>query len=105
MDLLELPLVDEHSETSGEALYANKAKRALDVIGAFMALLLFAPLMALIFLIVKLDGGPAFFGHTRIGKDGRAFTCWKFRSVGADSEEVLEAEIGRASGREGGWKD
>src|SRR3546814_118230 len=70
---------------------------------AFMALLLFAPLMALIFLIVKLDGGPAFFGHTRIGKDGRAFTCWKFRSMVADSEEVLEEVLRRDPAARAEW--
>src|SRR3546814_15979662 len=69
-----------------------------------MALLLFAPLMALIFLIVKLDGGPAFFWHTRIGKDGRAFTCWKFRSMVVDSEEVLEEVLRRDPAARAEWK-
>src|SRR3546814_18259657 len=59
--------------------------------------------MALIFLIVKLDGGPAFFGHTRIGKDGRAFTCWKFRSMVVDSEEVLEEVLRRDPAARAEW--
>jgi lipopolysaccharide/colanic/teichoic acid biosynthesis glycosyltransferase len=57
---------------------------------AGLALVLLAPLLALVALLVKLDSrGPAFFGHVREGKDGRLFPCWKFRTmyVGADARE------------------
>ncbi|RVS29652.1 UDP-phosphate galactose phosphotransferase, partial [Klebsiella pneumoniae] len=39
---------------------------------------------------VKKDGGPAIYGHERIGKGGRPFKCLKFRSMVINSKEVLE---------------
>jgi undecaprenyl-phosphate galactose phosphotransferase len=39
---------------------------------------------------VKKDGGPAIYGHERIGKDGKPFKCLKFRSMVINSKEVLE---------------
>ena len=54
------------------------------------ALIVFlAPLMAVVALLVKLDGGPAVFGHRRVGADGRSFRCWKFRSMVLNADEVL----------------
>ena len=39
-------------------------------------------------LAIKLEApGPAFFGQTRVGENGRRFTCWKFRSMYLDAEE------------------
>ena len=35
------------------------------------------------------DGGPAFYGQSRIGRHGRTFRCWKFRSMVTDSDAVL----------------
>jgi undecaprenyl-phosphate galactose phosphotransferase len=39
---------------------------------------------------VKKDGGPAIYGHERIGKDGKPFKCLKFRSMVINSKEVLD---------------
>lgn len=50
----------------------------------------FSPLLLLImFLIWKVDGAPILFAHYRVGKNGKLFKCWKFRSMRRDSEEVL----------------
>ena len=55
-------------------------------------LVFFSPLMLLTALAVKLqDGGPVLFGHSRIGRDGRAFKCLKFRSMVVDAEARLQA--------------
>ena len=43
--------------------------------------------------INKEDPGPIFFAHTRIGKDGKAFPCYKFRSMVVNSKEMLEKLI------------
>lgn len=57
-----------------------------------LALLVFlAPLMLLVALAVKLqDGGPALFGHSRIGRGGESFKCLKFRSMVVDAEARLQ---------------
>lgn len=39
---------------------------------------------------VKQDGGPAIYGHERIGKGGKPFKCLKFRSMVIDSKQVLD---------------
>ena len=68
------------------------AKRAFDVVGALVLLLLFAPILALVALrIWTHDRGPVLFTHTRIGLDGRAFGCLKFRTMVPDAERLLPA--------------
>lgn len=47
------------------------------------------PVVLLLALIVRRDGGPVFFGHLRVGQDGRLFRCWKLRTMVPDAEKVL----------------
>jgi lipopolysaccharide/colanic/teichoic acid biosynthesis glycosyltransferase len=62
------------------------AKRTADAILSLFLLILLMPLFALTVAAVKLDSpGPAFFRQRRIGKDGRAFLIWKFRSMYMDA--------------------
>jgi len=63
------------------------AKRLLDLVVAAAGLLLAAPLMLLVALAVRLDSpGPVFFRQGRVGRGGREFTLWKFRSMKTDAE-------------------
>ena len=63
------------------------AKRLLDFAVAAIGLVLAAPLMLLVALLVRLDSpGPVFFRQDRVGRGGREFTLWKFRSMRADAE-------------------
>ncbi len=60
---------------------------------AILMLLFLLPVMVMIAVAVRLqDGGPAIFAHSRIGRDGRTFRCYKFRSMRADAEARL-AEV------------
>jgi len=69
------------------------AKRVLDL-GFVLALLPLAlPLMAILALTIRRDGGPAFFGHARIGRHGRTFRCWKLRTMVPDAEAALAAHL------------
>ncbi|HEX9822727.1 MAG TPA: sugar transferase [Methylomirabilota bacterium] len=64
------------------------AKRVLDVLLAGLGLLAAAPVMLAIAAAVKLgDGGPVFYRQARVGRGGRRFESWKFRSMipGADA--------------------
>ena len=71
---------------------ALTACRMLDVLIALTALLFVLPAMIVIALAIKIqDGGPIFFGHARIGYEGRIFRCWKFRSMIVDAEARLAA--------------
>lgn len=64
-------------------------KRAVDIVGAGAGLLLLAPFFAVVAMLVMLDsaGGP-FFRQVRVGKGGRRFTCWKFRTMHRDAERM-----------------
>jgi lipopolysaccharide/colanic/teichoic acid biosynthesis glycosyltransferase len=65
-------------------------KTTLDRCGAAIALLLLSPVFALIAFIQYLtQGGPIFFAHTRIGKDGAEFGCLKFRTMVPEAEAIL----------------
>ncbi len=62
-------------------------KRVLDVALSGIGLLLSAPFWAMIAPLIKLDdGGPIFYGQARVGRGGRTFKSWKFRSMIADSD-------------------
>ena len=65
------------------------SKRMMDLVGSFVALVSLSPVFLLLYLAVRSDGGPAFYGHTRVGRGEVLFTCWKFRSMHLDSDEVL----------------
>jgi exopolysaccharide biosynthesis polyprenyl glycosylphosphotransferase len=62
-------------------------KRTMDLIASGVLLLLLSPVLALISLWIKRDtSGPVLFKQTRIGRDGRPFSCWKFRTMVQDAE-------------------
>ncbi|HEY9422885.1 MAG TPA: TIGR03013 family XrtA/PEP-CTERM system glycosyltransferase [Thermoanaerobaculia bacterium] len=64
------------------------AKRLLDLVAASVGLLLALPIMLLVALAVRLDSpGPVFFRQDRVGRGGREFTLWKFRSMRNDAEK------------------
>jgi lipopolysaccharide/colanic/teichoic acid biosynthesis glycosyltransferase len=71
-------------------------KRAFDIAFAGLGLVCSLPLWLLISLAVKLDGGPIFYGQERVGKGGRRFHSWKFRSMVVDSDRFgpLQARDG-----------
>lgn len=63
-------------------------KRGMDILGALVGLLITAVLTPFIALAIKLESkGPVFFSQIRIGKNGRRFRLWKFRSMYIDAEE------------------
>lgn len=65
-------------------------KRILDIVLAAAALVVLSPVMLIVAVAVKLDSeGPVIFKQTRVGRDGREFTFYKFRSmkVNADAEK------------------
>jgi lipopolysaccharide/colanic/teichoic acid biosynthesis glycosyltransferase len=64
-------------------------KRALDLLGASLFILLSAPLLPLIALAIKINSpGPIFYGHLRQGLGGRPFKCWKFRTMVPNAERL-----------------
>lgn len=66
-------------------------KRGMDVLGAAMGLVIVSPLLAAIAIAIMLDsrGGPVF-RQARVGRGGRVFTCWKFRSMVQGADGLLD---------------
>jgi lipopolysaccharide/colanic/teichoic acid biosynthesis glycosyltransferase len=72
------------------------SKRCLDVLGSALALLLLAPLLALVALAIRLDSpGPVVFRQLRAGRGGRPFVFYKFRSMFVDAETRRALLAGR----------
>lgn len=70
------------------------AEYVFNAVPALLLLAFLAPMMVLAAILTAAqDGGPILFGHTRIGKGGKKFKCWKFRSMTVDAAERLEAHL------------
>lgn len=64
-----------------------------------------SPLLAYIaYRIKKEDPGPIFFAHTRIGKNGKPFPCYKFRSMVVNSKEMLEKHLAENTEARAEWE-
>ncbi len=86
-------LFRELAATPREAFAPRPAlKRPFDVALSGLGLLGSLPLWALIAAAIKLeDGGPVFYGQERVGRGGRRFRSWKFRSMVADADRRFGA--------------
>ena len=73
-------------------------KAAMDLLGAVLLLLVLAPLLLVIYVAVRADGGPALFRQTRIGRDGKPFRMLKFRTMVVGAERLQESLSGRNEG-------
>lgn len=80
----------ENFQFSSDVNFCTKGKRPFDLIVASLCLLAVLPLGFLIFLLIKLDSkGDAFFKQKRLGKDGKPFTIYKFRTMHAQKCHTL----------------
>jgi exopolysaccharide biosynthesis polyprenyl glycosylphosphotransferase len=67
-------------------------KRGTDIVVAFFLLTLFLPIIPVVTILITLDSpGPIFFRQKRVGKNGRAFNFYKFRSMVSGAENVIGA--------------
>lgn len=78
-------------------------KRLFDIIGSVAIITVLSPLLLYISRKVKKDGGPAIYGHERIGKNGQVFKCLKFRSMVINSKEVLEDLLANDEAAKNEW--
>jgi lipopolysaccharide/colanic/teichoic acid biosynthesis glycosyltransferase len=77
-------------------------KRALDIVGSVGFLVVFSPIYALLALLIKLhDGGPIFFSQTRVGRYGKTFQMYKFRSMRLDAEAEFQKLLAQNQHAEG----
>lgn len=80
-------------------------KRLIDIFAVLITMPIVLPVMIIIAVLVKCTSrGPVFYGHTRVGKNGRAIKCWKFRSMCANSQEILEHILATDPVRRAEWE-
>lgn len=80
----------KHKNTPRKALaYRLFGKRLFDILICMALAPIALPVIAIFGLVVRMDGGSAFFNQTRVGKDGRHFKCLKLRTMRVDAEEHL----------------
>lgn len=73
----------------GMSDFARNTKRIFDFLLAAVTLIVFSPLMVICYFAIKLDdGGPAIYAQERIGRFGRTFRIYKFRSMRTDAEKL-----------------
>ncbi|MBZ9609313.1 sugar transferase [Clostridium estertheticum] len=66
-------------------------KRCFDFISSLIAIIVFSPLFLVLGIVVKLDSpGPVFFGHIRLGENGKKIKVYKFRTMVINAEEILK---------------
>ena len=71
-------------------------KRILDLLLTLAAAPFFLPLIGAIALWIRLDSwGPVFYSQTRVGRDGREFRVWKFRSMVESADKILRESLAR----------
>lgn len=70
-------------------------KRIIDIIGAIVGIAILIPLTVAVWIVNKLnkEEGPLFYSQERIGKDGKHFKMYKFRSMVVDAEERLKTML------------
>jgi len=83
----------DHIDAAGSAAgrrYLGAPKRLFDIVLALVILPVVAPVVGILWLLTRMDGGKGFFGHTRIGRAGTPFKCWKIRTMVPDAEAKLQ---------------
>ena len=84
-------------------MYRSGFKRLVDVSLVLISLPFVAPFLALIALIIASDGNSPVFKQERVGRDGRRFTMWKFRTMVPNAEVLLEAHLASSAEARNEW--
>ena len=80
----------ESESTRGFSFY-EAIKRLIDIICSFVGILVLSPLFIIIAIIIKFTSkGPVFFSQKRVGRNGKEFDMYKFRSMVVNAEELKE---------------
>lgn len=88
-DLIVIPKITRITQKVGKINYLP-IKRIFDVIIASIGLIVLLPIFLLLTIVIKIDSkGTVFFAHTRIGKNGKKFKMYKFRTMYENAQEMI----------------
>jgi Undecaprenyl-phosphate galactose phosphotransferase WbaP len=80
-------------------------KRFFDLILSASGILLLAPVFLILYLLIRVESrGPAFYCQQRVGKNGRPFKLWKFRSMYADCDQAFARALARNPSLADEWR-
>ena len=80
------------------------AKRVFDIALAIALLPILVPVIAILWGLTKRDGAAGFFGHERVGLNGRSFKCWKIRTMVSDAQARLAKHLAENPDAAEEWK-
>ena len=80
------------------------SKRVFDIVLSILMLPILLPIIAALYIAVRAEGGPGFFAHTRVGRNGTHFRCWKIRTMVPDAQERLEELLRNDSAAREEWE-
>ena len=87
-----------------QSLYARFGKRAIDIALVTLSLPVVVPFIGLLALLVALDGGRPFYRQKRLGRDGKAFSILKLRTMISDADRVLNDYLEDNPEARGEWE-
>jgi exopolysaccharide production protein ExoY len=90
---------------AAEGVYRRYLKRTLDILMVGIAAPIVLPVVALLALLVALDGGPAFYVQDRIGLGGRIFRLWKLRTMVPDADRRLAEHLAADPAARDEWSE
>ena len=79
-------------------------KRLFDMATASLLLILLAPVFITLIILIRKSGGPAFYGHPRVGRYGQPFKCLKFRPMRPDADKVLKELLANDPAARAEWE-
>lgn len=87
---IKIKFVDKTDDNAKRRSYFF-VKRAFDIVSSLCAMIVLSPIFLITAIAIKIeDGGPVVFSQDRVGKDGRIFKMYKFRSMYVDAEDRLK---------------
>lgn len=82
-----------------DSIYKNIIKRILDVLFAFLILIILLPPILIICICIKIDSkGPIIYKQLRTGKNGKNFILYKFRSMSTTSNDIMSFDMEETTG-------
>ena len=86
------------TRNQGENRFYTMPSRILDLSAAGFGILLLSPLLLATWLMIRLQGdGPAIFAQVRVGRGGKLFTCYKFRTMAVGTIQAATHEVSSAA--------
>ena len=97
--------IDDFPQTPAPGTTGMAVKRLIDITGALAFFIFFSPLYFAVALSIWLSGGGyIYYRQTRLGRDGKPFLAYKFRSMVANAEQVLEEFLAQDAVALAEWK-